>query len=326
MLCEKESAKRCNDTIDATSALVDVKSFVVYLKALDNSVPIPSTSEMNSLKSLYDACNGIDWLWNSTYGISWNFTYVEDHYVVNPCFPEWQGIKCNCVKNNRTNPINDNRPFYSYYYYDDAQFDIGIDAESASTSCTILQVDLRDMNLDGTIPNSIDGLTGLTSLLLSYNSLLQGEIPSEIWKLTKLQQLHLSHTRLQGRLSSAISSLRNLTQLAITDTSISGTIPASLFSLSNLEELYLGSVPNMVGDISTSIKSLSKLQVLSMPKCGALLGTTLPTSVMAISSLKRLALYENDWKESSIPAGISNLDKLIYLNLGKTHIQGTRMK
>ena len=277
----------------------------------------PPLSEMSALQNLYDTCGGNTWNWNSSYGLPWNFDKLKgkDEYISNPCLPEWQGIGCNCVANNQTNPI------YSYYSYDDAFEPLSLN-NVTSANCTILKVDLRGMGLVGTIPTTLSSLTNLAALHLSYNNLLRGAIPSQLWEMASLQQLYLSHTSLQGTLSSDVSRLSNLLQLAISATLLSKAVPDSLFTMSQLEELYLGQNQRMAGDISNSLSRLSRLRVLVMTDAGGLLGSSFPTSILGLSELVRLSLASNGLT-GSIPIDIgTSLLNLEYLNLKENKFRG----
>jgi hypothetical protein len=53
------------------------------------SAPNVPSYEIDILYDLYNATNGMGWLWGMQPGMRWNFT--ED---ANPCADEWQGLTC----------------------------------------------------------------------------------------------------------------------------------------------------------------------------------------------------------------------------------------
>ena len=72
---------------------------------------------------------------------------------------------------------------------------------------------LLSNNLDGSLPPSLFNLTELTLLAFKSNPHLGGSIPSQIGRLTKLDQLYMDSNGLKGALSESMGELTALTIL-----------------------------------------------------------------------------------------------------------------
>ena len=82
---------------------------------------------------------------------------------------------------------------------------LGIEIENRR----VVEIDLSDKDLSGTIPSTIGNITELKTLVLASNS-LSGNIPDEICNLKKLENLDLSENNLTGNIPSEIGNLVNL--------------------------------------------------------------------------------------------------------------------
>lgn len=160
-------------------------------------------SELNALRSLYDAAGGINWSWTRTGGAQWNFTEPNP----NPCYPTWQGITCGL----------------SY------------------RSCWVAGLDLSDYNLIGTVPGNISALFKITSLDLSNNYIV-GTIPDGILNFTSLQYLALNGNQMSGTVPINVGYLTNLTELYLYENNLNGSIPESIGNCTALRYLSLEEV------------------------------------------------------------------------------------
>lgn len=139
---------------------------------------------------------------------------------------------------------------------------------------------LANNNLTGSLSSEVGKLSDLSHFYLNGNTLLGGDIPSEIGNLKKLKQislgwtsiagtipdslyglkdlwgLELSGSRISGTISSRIGLLTKLGQFSIADTRISGTLPEDISKLSQLDQLYVNGNPNLVGSIPRNFCSL----------------------------------------------------------------------
>lgn len=142
-------------------------------------------------------------------------------------------------------------------------------------------LDLAHNNLSKSIPSCLGNLSGMTSALndvryegqllvatkgreLQYNNTLylvniidlsgnnlEGHIPKELTKLSRLGTLNLSINQLTGRLPENIGNLERLETLDLSRNQLSGPIPPSMISLVSLNHLNL-SYNNLSGRIPTS--------------------------------------------------------------------------
>ncbi|XP_057426906.1 receptor-like protein EIX2 [Lotus japonicus] len=121
----------------------------------------------------------------------------------------------------------------------------------------LVNMDLSENNLVGSIPNGITRLTGLHGLNLSNNH-LKGEIPEMIGEMKSIESLDLSNNHLSGTIPNSMSALTSLSHLNLSHNNLSGPIPKGnqLLTLDDpsiyAENPYLcGSpLPKCPGDIS----------------------------------------------------------------------------
>jgi Leucine-rich repeat (LRR) protein len=108
--------------------------------------------------------------------------------------------------------------------------------------------------------------TNVTELVLGWNGLSAGTIPTELGSLTSLSWLDLAGNQLSGTIPTELGSLTNLAVLNLSSNQLSGTIPAELGSLTNLTVLYLDN-NQLRGEIPASFVNLTSLAALTLD-CG----------------------------------------------------------
>ena len=138
----------------------------------------------------------------------------------------------------------------------------GVDAPGGRV--TILN--LSNNNLEGEIPEKLENLSNLTTLLLPFNN-LEGEIPEKLGNLTNLVLLQLNDTKnddndgLTGTIPAELGDLESLKQLLLNNNGLTGTIPAELGNLVNLEQLFLND-NELSGTIPAELENLANLDAL----------------------------------------------------------------
>lgn len=147
---------------------------------------------------------------------------------------------------------------------------------------------LNNNRLNGTVPESLSGLTNLKDLDLSVNQ-LSGSIPNSFSTLTSLQNIWLFGNQLSS-IPAGIGTLANLRGLYLQNNKLSGSIPASLGSLTSLQQLWLFS-NQLSGEIPTSFGSLTNLQYLLLTNNQ--LSGSIPASLSALSNIQRLSFGAN---------------------------------
>ncbi|XP_027367298.1 receptor-like protein EIX2 [Abrus precatorius] len=88
----------------------------------------------------------------------------------------------------------------------------------------VVNIDLSENNLVGSIPNEITWLTGLHGLNLANNR-LKGQIPKMIGDMKSLESLDVSHNLLSGTIPNSMIALTSLSHLNLSNNNLSGPIP-----------------------------------------------------------------------------------------------------
>ena len=135
-------------------------------------------------------------------------------------------------------------------------------------------------NGDNTAITSWSGVTisnnrvgGLALAGSSTNGFIEGTIPINLWKISKLTSIDFSNNNLSGEIPVPITKLRGLTALNLSNNSLTGEIPVRFRILSNLRTLDLssnmltGSIPSHLGALTnlTSLKISNNLLSGSIP-------------------------------------------------------------
>ena len=263
--------------------------------------------QLQALYDLYTSTNGDNWV----YGIvvpGIPWNFTTTPYP-DPCGDHWAGLSCNI--------------------------------------CEIQGINLVEMNLDGTLPQSIGQFgSQLRALTIIGNPLLHGTIPSTIGNLTHLEALSLAYSQLSGSfpveilngmvtnltvillgnnaLTGPIPSLgwSQLTQLKflnIENNSFSGSIPIEWFHLPSLLHINAG-INKLVGSLPSNISSLSQLIAVEFPT--NLLEGSLPVTLTQLTQLQRLILDDNRLT-GTVFSSIDQLYHLQYLVLNTNGFHGT---
>ncbi|CAN1143748.1 Probable LRR receptor-like serine/threonine-protein kinase At3g47570 [Linum perenne] len=228
-------------------------------------------------------------------------------------------------------------------------------------------------NLSGEIPASIFNLTSLTKMLFDFNYLLNGSLPWNLGiSLPNLEQFDVGVNQFTGSVPPSLSNASNLVQLGLCSNNFRGIMPSmagsnklkwfgiafnslgsgkpndlsflsSLTNATNLISLdfgmnnFGGSLPQHLGNLSTSLKRLSfhtnkisgnipsGIQYLAnlaeFWAYGNDLSGTILSSIGKLKSLEKLHLYNNKLS-GYIPSTIGNLTKLIELSMSNNYLSG----
>ena len=201
----------------------------------------------------------------------------------------------------------------------------------------VIQLDLSENNLVGTIPASLSNLdqmkylyladnkltgpipdlssfTDLTSLALDYNQ-FTGEIPKELGERTSLQYLWLGSNDLSGEIPAELGNLTNLQTLSLWGNDLSGQLPDSLGNLTDLTTLDISGT-NLDGQIP-DLSRLTNLQLYLYLRDNQLSGP-IPDWLSSLTYLEELDLSSNELT-GTIP-DLSLLTRLTTLNLGNNPV------
>ncbi|KAG6555621.1 hypothetical protein Mapa_002856 [Marchantia paleacea] len=188
-------------------------------------------------------------------------------------------------------------------------------AGSPSSNQRVETLDLRQMNLSGTIPRKLGTFSGLKYLFL-YQNQLTGVIPEEISNLSQLQILALSENRLEGPILN-LSNLTKLTELWLSDNNLNGSIPGELSNLSQLQKLALSGnqLSGPVPDLS-QMKNLAELHLHSNKLTG-----DIPKGLGNLTQLQYLDLHRNQLT-GDIPKELNKLSYVTVLSLSENKFSG----
>ncbi|XP_062018173.1 receptor-like protein 6 [Rosa rugosa] len=213
---------------------------------------------------------------------------------------------------------------------------------SLAQNLTGLQtLDLSNINISSTVPNTLANFSRLTSLVLISCNMF-GKLPFSLGNLRHLIYLYLSANEFSGQIPS-FANLTQLTHLSLRQNHISGTIPCFFGNLTQLTYLSLGenhingTIPcffgnltqlvtlrldsnQLSGPIPSSLGNLGKLTYLSLGQNH--ISGTIPCFFGNLTQLATLRLDSNHLS-GPIPSSLGNLGKLTYLSLGRNHISGT---
>ena len=181
----------------------------------------------------------------------------------------------------------------------------------------VTELVLKDKQLTGQIPSSLNRLASVEKLDLSQNE-LSGDVPPELGDLANLEELWLWRNQLTGTIPIQLAQLSSLTTLNIHTNQLTGTIPKELGSLANLERLSLTN-NQLTGTVPPELGNLSKLELL-------ILGTneltgTLPSELGKLVNLETLSLGRN--RLTGIPVELGSITNLRFLLLNDNQMTGT---
>ena len=180
--------------------------------------------------------------------------------------------------------------------------------------------------LTGIVPSEISGLESITHLYLHSNR-LTGNIPSEIGQLTNLREFRLDQNRLSGSIPPEFGNLRELRDLRLFGNLLSGSIPPEIGRLNELTNLVL-SDNRLTGDIPPGVWGLQNLRALVLRgdaysrDSGNQLTGAIPPEIAQLANLVDLELEFNRFT-GNIPPEIGDLQELQVLGLGGNQLTGS---
>lgn len=278
--------------------LMSLRSWIfVLLLLLSVAVDLTSTSkatgecsvttlEYESLHELYNSTNGDAWSYplpyNNYNGYPWNFTTYD---LTSPCSKShpWQGLNC-------------------------------------SSQCDILRMILFNLNMVGTLPNSIGNFPKLQVFILENSYFLKGTLPDSITKLTNLNTLQFSLSSMTGSIPDNIGQLTKLTTLEINSMGQTGSIPSSLWNLTQLTYLSL-SANQLTGRLPKDMARLSRLVTLDL--IDNLFSGTVPSFFIEMKSLQNIYLSSNRFTHTLPNIPWNTMKNLTSLELSSNKLVGT---
>lgn len=152
---------------------------------------------------------------------------------------------------------------------------------------------------------SSNRVSGLSLGGSSTNGFIEGGIPINLWKISKLTSVDFSNNNLTGEIPTSISKLRDITTLDLSNNSLSGEIPVPITKLSGLTALDLSN-NRLTGEIPARFRILSNLKTLDLSS--NMLTGAIPGHLGALTNLTSLKI-SNNLLSGSIPNRIASLIK-----------------
>nr|XP_043618957.1 probable LRR receptor-like serine/threonine-protein kinase At1g53430 [Erigeron canadensis] len=178
-----------------------------------------------------------------------------------------------------------------------------------STVCHITNIQLKGLNLTGTLPEEFANLTFLQEIELSRNY-INGTIPARFGQL-RINFMSLLGNRISGPIPEVIGDISTLEELVIEDNLLGGPLPQSIGRLTRLRR-FLASANNFTGTIPESYGKLTNLTDFRMD--GSSLSGRIPDFIGNWTKLERLDLQGTSM-EGPIPSTISLLTNLKELRI-----------
>ncbi|GJP55279.1 hypothetical protein CLOM_g14259 [Closterium sp. NIES-68] len=150
---------------------------------------------------------------------------------------------------------------------------VAVDAEQF-----IINLDLSNQSLNGTIPSILSTLARLTHLNLSRNE-FSGAVPKFLSSLLRMETLDLSYNQLSGPVPSFLRTLRRLETLDVSNNYLfSGSLPTTMCTSSVLQNLSLRSNCLPTDAIPCALDHTQRLPEACSAFCGFSSPSTLPCS------------------------------------------------
>ncbi|OUM63965.1 hypothetical protein PIROE2DRAFT_60986 [Piromyces sp. E2] len=195
----------------------------------------------------------------------------------------------------------------------------GQNAKVTTEKTIVTEVYFNDINIIGSIPNSICSMTNLKALLFVNNMGLSGPIPPCVGGLNKLEMLVFSGSPFSGEIPKSISALSNLKFLSIEKTNVQSKIPEEFTNLTKLVKLYINNNPYVNGPIPKDIDKLSQLEMVSFSDTN--IEGNIPENIGNIKTLKSISVHHTH-VEGKIPESIGNLSNLETIKFHDTNLSG----
>jgi len=203
--------------------------------------------------------------YDETSGPGW---HIHTNWTTNEPVCEWEGITCD--QNQHVIEIN--------LQNNNLSGTIPVDLVNLKN---LVKLDLSENFLYGKIPENLYLLKNLKTLNLGYNH-LSGEIPDTFFQFEQLETLFLNVNQFQGMIPESISEMRTLTGLYINNNQFSGVFPDGILNLNELITLDI-SHNHFSGEIPENLTSLSHLQKLSI--ASNQFEGSMPEYIQSLSSL-----------------------------------------
>lgn len=191
--------------------------------------------------------------------------------------------------------------------------------ELCDGSGNLLQVDLRENSLLGTLPVELSWLESLEKLNLKDNS-LYGQIPREFGEFKSLAYLQFARNDLTGTLPTELARVTNLGTLVVELSPITCAMALRSYSHTTTPETIGLSGNALEGEIPTQYAALTLLARLRLDENN--FSGNIPTEFGSMTSLELVDLFGNSLK-GTIPTELGGLPRLANLTVSDNSLSGT---
>ncbi|KNA24886.1 hypothetical protein SOVF_011580 [Spinacia oleracea] len=181
------------------------------------------------------------------------------------------------------------------------------------------EIDLSRNYVNGTIPKSLSKIPLVTLSLLGNRNI--GPIPTEIGQISTLEELILEDNQLGGPLPKSLGNLKSLRRMVLAANFFNGTIPETFVNLKNLTELRLsgnvlsGKIPDFLGNLT----NLNSIDIQ-----GTSLEGPIPSTISSLTNLTILRISDINTRSFRITfPNLTNMANLQYLVLRNCSITGS---
>ncbi|XP_024523265.1 probable leucine-rich repeat receptor-like protein kinase At5g49770 [Selaginella moellendorffii] len=196
---------------------------------------------------------------------------------------------------------------------------IGCDGQNVTS------LDLGDFRLGGRLLPAIGDLVNLRTLILAFNPLITGLIPSELGRLSNLEFLSLQSCSFSGRIPAELGRLRRLRFLGLNSNRLDGSIPPELGLLTNCtwfdlsENNLSGELPVSSGIAGVGLNNLTSAIHFHLNN-NSFVGRV-PEEISVLPNLIHF-LVDSNSMSGEIPAALANLPSLEILRLDNNNFSG----
>lgn len=183
----------------------------------------------------------------------------------------------------------------------------------------LVDLNLAESNITGTLSSGIGKLTALSQLSLDSNA-ITGPFPDNIGQLSNLKILSVRLTEMSGQLPTTLGMMSSLVELRTRLARWTGTLPTEIGMCSNLEVLEIGGAQRMYGELPDEFFSLTKLTWVAFTLNG--FQGTISSKIGQLTRLNRLDLGRNRFY-GQLPDEIGLLTELQQLRLNEQFLSGT---
>ncbi|KAJ9671361.1 hypothetical protein PVL29_025181 [Vitis rotundifolia] len=258
--------------------------------------------EVQTLRTISSKLNNEHWKLNTgqtSCSEGFNVTIAEDRY---------SNVTCNCTSN-------------------------------GGTVCHVVSIQLKGLDLNGTLPDEFGdlpylqvldlsrnyingsipasfGLLSLTNLSL-FGNRISGSIPDEISNISTLEELVLEANQLEEHLPLSLGKLSHLRRLVLSANNFTGTIPEDFHNLKNLTDFRIDG-NNLSGKIPDWIGNWTKLEKLYLQ--GTSMDGPIPSIISQLKNLTELLISDLSGPTTSFPnlEHMNNLKTLVMRNCSIT--------